>query len=89
MNRRLTAGPYVLQAAIASLQTEQHIDWQQVAALYGELARITRSPLHSTRAGLLRRLGRIDDARTAYERALQLSRTGPEHQFLKRRLGEL
>ena len=115
-------GPYVLQAAIASLQTEHHIDWQQVAALYGELARITRSPvvelnravavaqtgspqaaldiverlpledyqyLHSTRAELLRRLGRTDDARTAYERALQLTRTGPERQFLKRRLGEL
>jgi RNA polymerase sigma-70 factor, ECF subfamily len=28
---------------------------------------------HSTRADLLRRLGRDDDARTAYERALQLT----------------
>jgi RNA polymerase sigma-70 factor (ECF subfamily) len=44
--------------------------------------------LHSTRAELLRRLGRTDDARIAYERALQLTRTEPERQFLKRRLGE-
>jgi RNA polymerase sigma-70 factor (ECF subfamily) len=37
-------GPYVLQAAIAALHTEEPQDWQQLAALYGELARITRSP---------------------------------------------
>jgi RNA polymerase sigma-70 factor (ECF subfamily) len=36
-------GQYVLQAAIASLQTEERIDWPQVAALYGELARLTGS----------------------------------------------
>ncbi len=38
-------GPYVLQAAIASLQTESRVDWQQVAALYAELAERTRSPV--------------------------------------------
>jgi predicted RNA polymerase sigma factor len=38
-------GPYVLQAAIASLQAEEQIDWDEVAALYGQLARITRSPV--------------------------------------------
>jgi RNA polymerase sigma-70 factor, ECF subfamily len=38
-------GPYVPQAAIASLQTEQEIDWQQIAALYAELAQRTRSPV--------------------------------------------
>ncbi len=38
-------GPYVLQAAIASLQAEERIDWDEVAALYGQLARITRSPV--------------------------------------------
>jgi predicted RNA polymerase sigma factor len=94
----------------------------QETALYGELGRITRSPvvelnravavaetgspqaaldiverlgledyqyLHSTRAELLRRLGRTDEARTAYKRAIQLTRAGPERQFLRRRLGEL
>jgi RNA polymerase sigma-70 factor (ECF subfamily) len=38
-------GTYVLQAAIASLQTEPTIDWAEVAALYRELARLTRSPV--------------------------------------------
>ena len=38
-------GPYALQAAIASLQAEPEIDWPQVAALYGALAAITRSPV--------------------------------------------
>jgi RNA polymerase sigma-70 factor (ECF subfamily) len=38
-------GPYVLQAAIASLQTEEPIDWGEVAALYGELQRLTGSPV--------------------------------------------
>jgi RNA polymerase sigma-70 factor (ECF subfamily) len=113
----------MLQAAIASLQADDPIDWPQVAALYEELATLTRSPvvelnravavaqagaperalaivegldrldgyqyLHSTRAELLRRLGRRDDARAAYERALDLARTEPERRFLRRRIAEL
>ncbi|HEY1523972.1 MAG TPA: RNA polymerase sigma factor [Solirubrobacteraceae bacterium] len=38
-------GPYVLQAAIASLQTEEEIDWPEVVKLYGRLAEITGSPV--------------------------------------------
>jgi RNA polymerase sigma-70 factor, ECF subfamily len=38
-------GTYVLQAAIASLQTDSPIDWTGVAALYHELSRLTRSPV--------------------------------------------
>jgi RNA polymerase sigma-70 factor, ECF subfamily len=38
-------GPYVLQAAIASLQIEDAIDWSRVAALYSELAHLTGSPV--------------------------------------------
>jgi RNA polymerase sigma-70 factor (ECF subfamily) len=115
-------GPYVLQAAIASLQAEPRVDWPQVAALYAELALLTRSPvvelnravavaqagapdaaleivdalalddypyLHSTRAELLRRLDRPDEARAAYRRALELTRAEPERRFLERRLAEL
>jgi len=115
-------GAYVLQAAIASLQTDDPIDWPEVAALYGELARLTGSPvvelnravavaesgavedaleivdgldlddyqyLHSTRAELLRRLGRSGEARTAYGRALELARSEPERRFLERRLAQL
>jgi RNA polymerase sigma-70 factor (ECF subfamily) len=37
------AGPYLLQAAIASLHAEDSRDWPQIAALYGELARVTGS----------------------------------------------
>ena len=115
-------GPYVLQAAIASVQADDPIDWTEVAALYGELARLTGSPvvelnravavaeiegpdaaleivdalslddyqyLHSTRADLLRRLGRADEARASYRRALELARAEPERRFLERRLAEL
>jgi RNA polymerase sigma-70 factor, ECF subfamily len=115
-------GAYVLQAALASLHTEDDQDWPQIAALYGELARVTGSPvvelnraaalaeagdveaalalsdqlaldgyhyLHSTRAELLRRLGRADEARAAYERALELVQSEPERRFLARRLAEL
>ena len=117
-----SAGAYVLQAAIASLQAEPRIDWPQVAALYGELARLTGSPvvelnravaiaesggpeealaivdrlelddypyLHSTRAELLRRLGRPAEARATYERALGLTTAAPQRRFLQRRLAEL
>jgi len=129
--RRLTdeaiggRGPYALQAAIATLQTADPIDWPQVAALYAELAASTGSPvvelnravavaeagdaqgaldlvdsldadrlagytyLHSTRAELLRRLGREDEARAAYARALELTSDDRERRFLRRRLAEL
>jgi RNA polymerase sigma-70 factor (ECF subfamily) len=45
--------------------------------------------LHSTRAELLRRLGRSDDAANAYRRALELATAEPERRFLRRRLDEL
>jgi RNA polymerase sigma-70 factor (ECF subfamily) len=38
-------GPYVVQAAIASLHADEPRDWPQIAALYGELARLTESPI--------------------------------------------
>ncbi len=38
-------GPYVLQAAIASLQARDPIEWTEVAALYGRLATLTGSPI--------------------------------------------
>jgi RNA polymerase sigma-70 factor (ECF subfamily) len=39
------SGPYVVQAAIASLHAEEHTDWPQIVALYGELVRLTGSPV--------------------------------------------
>jgi RNA polymerase sigma-70 factor (ECF subfamily) len=118
----LGRGPYVLQAAIASLHADQPRDWPQIAALYGELSRLTGSPvvelsravalaetqgsqagleivdrlplqdyhyLHATRGELLRRLGRTDEARQAYHRALTLVHDDAERRLLQRRLAEL
>jgi RNA polymerase sigma-70 factor, ECF subfamily len=115
-------GPYVIQAAIASLHTEEPRDWAQIAALYGELVRLTGSAVaelnraiavaetdgietglalvdrldldgyqyfHSTRGDLLRRLGRADEARREYERALELAQAEPERRFLRRRVAEV
>ncbi len=45
--------------------------------------------LHATRADLLRRLGRDDEARAAYERALSLAAVPVERSFLRERLAEL
>jgi len=45
------AGPYALQAAIAALHTEAATDWQQIAALYGELhARVPSAVIALNRA---------------------------------------
>jgi len=115
-------GAYVVQAAIASLHADEPRDWQQIAALYAELSRITGSPvvelsravaiaefegpeaalaivdglgledyryLHATRAELLRRLGRTEEARAAYHRALALVHDDAERRLLERRLDEL
>jgi len=38
-------GPYVIQAAIASLHADEARDWREIAALYGELAKLTDSPV--------------------------------------------
>jgi RNA polymerase sigma-70 factor, ECF subfamily len=115
-------GPYVLQAAIASLHADEPIDWTEIAALYGELVRLTGSPVvqlnravavaeadgpaaglaiadlislegyhyvHATRGELLRRLGRTDEARMEYARALELAHAEEECRFLERKLSQL
>ena len=45
--------------------------------------------MHATRADLLRRLDRVEEARAAYERALELVHSDAERRFLERRLAEL
>ena len=44
---------------------------------------------HAARADLCRRLGRLEEARASYERALALAAQEPERRFLERRLREL
>jgi len=39
------SGAYALQATIASLHAQDTCDWSKIAALYGELAHLTRSPV--------------------------------------------
>ena len=116
------AGPYVVQAAIASRHAEEPRDWRHIAVLYAELARLTDSPvvelnravavaetegpeaglrivdrldlddyryLHSTRAELLHRLGRSEEARDSYRRALALTHDEAEQRLFERRIMEL
>lgn len=44
---------------------------------------------HAARADLCRRLGRADEARASYRRALSLTRQEPERRFLEKRLREI
>lgn len=44
---------------------------------------------HSARADLCRRLGRTDEAKASYSRAIALVRQAPERRFLERRLREI
>jgi len=53
----------------------------------GELAEYRLA--HAARAELCRRLGKIDEARKSYERALKLTRQEPERRLIEKRLTEL
>lgn len=123
------AGPYQIQAAIASLHalaaTAAETDWPQIAVLYASLLRVAPTPiielnaavalglattldralewiarieasgalanyhlLPAAKADLLRRLGRNDDAATAYGEALALATNPAERRYLERRRRE-
>lgn len=60
-----------------------------VDALLGEGELADYHLAHAARADLCRRMGRIAEARSAYERAIALSRQEPERRFLQRRLDGL
>jgi RNA polymerase sigma-70 factor (ECF subfamily) len=127
--RQRRAGAYQIQAAIAACHATAtraaDTDWPQIAALYGQLARLMPSPvvelnrvvavamadgpaaglplldaleasgsltgyhlLPATRADLLRRLDRRDEALAAYREALNLTTSDAERRFLARRIAE-
>jgi RNA polymerase sigma-70 factor (ECF subfamily) len=46
-------------------------------------------PFFATRADLLRRLGKLEQALPDYERSLQLAKNEPEKRYLSRRLEEM
>jgi RNA polymerase sigma-70 factor (ECF subfamily) len=128
--RRGQPGAYQVQAAIAACHATAarpaDTDWAEIAALYGELARLVPSPvvqlnravavamadgpaaglelvlaldesgalagyhlLPATRADLLLRLGRRDEAAAGFAEALSLAGTDSERRFLTRRLAEV
>src|ERR1700710_2927202 len=76
-------GPYVAQAAIAALHADEPRDWPQIAALYGELSRLTGSPV--VELGRAVAVAEADGPRAALERA----RDDAERRLLERRLAEL
>jgi RNA polymerase sigma-70 factor, ECF subfamily len=56
-------GQYLVQAALADLHAEERPDWPQIAALYGELARLTKSPIvELNRAAALAEAGETEEA---------------------------
>ena len=116
-------GPYALQAAIAACharaRTPEETNWAQIVGLYGELTRLSPSPvvelnravavamafgpavglelvdalasepslesyhlLPSVRGDLLKKLGRMDEARAEFERAAGLTRNTRERELL-------
>jgi RNA polymerase sigma-70 factor (ECF subfamily) len=128
--RHSRPGPYQVQAAIAACHANAgaaaETDWHEIAALYGELARMSPTPvvalnravavamadgpeaglalvdelasidalrefhlLFATRADLLRRLGRAEEAAHAYQDALQWTTSDTERRYLERRLAEV
>jgi RNA polymerase sigma-70 factor (ECF subfamily) len=83
----ITSSPVVtLNRAIAVAALEGP---QAALALLDRLKLDDYRYYHSTRADLLRRLGRDDEARAAYTRALELTQPGPEQRFLESRLADL
>jgi RNA polymerase sigma-70 factor (ECF subfamily) len=84
---RITGSPVVeLNRAVAIAECG---DAEDALAIVEALDLDSYRYLHSTRAELLRRLGRPTDARAAYRRALELTSGGAERRFLERRLTDL
>ena len=83
----ITGSPVVtMNRAIAVAELEGP---EAALALLGGLELDDYRYYHSTRADMLRRLGRADEARAAYTRALELTQPGPEQRFLERRLANI
>jgi RNA polymerase sigma-70 factor, ECF subfamily len=78
-------GPYVLQAAIATLHLDEPQDWPQIAALYGELGRLTGSAVvELNRAAAIAEAGDVEAALALVE-GLDLDR----YHYLHATRGEL
>jgi len=84
---RLTGSPVAaLEHAVAVAEAG---DAEAALALVDGLELEQYHYLHAARADLLRRLDRVDEARAAYDRALELVRSDAERRLLERRRAEL
>jgi RNA polymerase sigma-70 factor (ECF subfamily) len=88
---RVAPSPVVeLNRAVSVAFTEGPAVGLEVLDAVADDPRLARTHLlPATRADLLRRLGRRDEAVDAYRSALALARTSPERAFLQRRLDEV
>jgi RNA polymerase sigma-70 factor (ECF subfamily) len=77
------------RAAAIAMRDGPAVGLERIDAILarGELAEYSFA--HSARAELLRRLGRREDARRTYVRALELAKQEPERRFLEKRIREL
>ena len=78
-------GPYVVQAAIASLHADEPRDWDEIAALYGELVRLTDSPVVELSRAVAVAEAQGPDAGLAIVDGLQLD----DYRYLHATRGEL
>src|SRR5262249_7477089 len=80
---------YLNRAVAIAMRDGLEACLQHIHALLerGELANYYLA--HSARADLYRRLGRTDEARASYEKALALTQQEPERQFLQERIRQL
>ena len=79
-------GPYALQAAIATLQAQDPIDWEQIAALYGELSALTGSPVVELNRAVA--VAQAGDPRRALEIVERLDQLD-DYRYLHSTRGEL
>jgi RNA polymerase sigma-70 factor, ECF subfamily len=78
-------GAYVVQAAIASLHADEPRDWAQIAALYGELSRLTGSPVVELNRAIAVAEARDPGAGLEIADAISL----PDYRYLHSTRGEL
>jgi RNA polymerase sigma-70 factor (ECF subfamily) len=84
-DRLLMASPNAVVALNRAVAVAE-VDGPEVAlSLVEPLPLSSYHAWHATRADLLRRLGRYDDARLAYDHAMELAGNEPERRFLRSR----
>jgi len=90
LERRTPSPVVALNRAVAMAMAEgPQVGLARIDAIAASGALADYPYLHAARADLLRRLGRFEAARVAYEQALGLTANAAERRFLRRRLAEV